>query len=37
MISKNMMSFMSSKDNDGERVMHSRSDNVEVMVNDKAN
>ena len=37
MISKNMMSFMSSKDNDGERVMHSKSDNVEVMVNDKAN
>ena len=28
--------FMSSKDNDEERVMHSKSDNIEIMVNDKA-
>ena len=26
---------MSSKDNDEERVMHSRSDNIELMTNDK--
>ena len=26
---------MSSKDNDGERVMHSKSDNKEMMINDK--
>ena len=28
--------FMSSKDNDEERVMHSKSDNMEVMINKKA-
>ena len=27
---------MSSNDNDDERVMHSKSDNIEVMINDKA-
>ena len=27
---------MSSIDNDGERVMHSRSDNIEIMINDEA-
>ena len=27
---------MSSDDNDEERVMHSKSDNIEVMINDKA-
>ena len=26
---------MSSKYNDGERVMHSKSDNKEIMINDK--
>ena len=26
---------MSSKDNDEERVMHSKSDNIEIMVNNK--
>ena len=27
---------MSSDDNDEDRVMHSKSDNIEVMINDKA-
>ena len=27
---------MSSDDNDEEHVMHSKSDNIEVMINDKA-
>ena len=27
---------MSSKDNDKEREMHSKSDNIEIMINDKA-
>ena len=27
---------MSSKDNDEERVMHSKGDNIEIMINDKA-
>ena len=27
---------MSSKDNDEQRVMHSRSDNTEIMIDDKA-
>ena len=26
---------MSSKDNDEEHVMHSKSDNIEIMINDK--
>ena len=30
------ISFISSKDNDEERVLHSESDNVEIMINDKA-
>ena len=29
------INFMSSKSNDEERVMHSRSDNIEIMINDK--
>ena len=29
------VNFMSSKDNDEERVMHSKSDNIEIMVNNK--
>ena len=28
--------FMSSMDNDEERVMHSKSDNLEIMINDEA-
>ena len=28
--------FISSKDNDEEHVMHSKSDNVEIMINDQA-
>ena len=28
---------MSSKDNDAERVMHSKNDNIEIMINDKVN
>ena len=28
--------FMSSKDNDQERVMHSKSDNKEIMINNKS-
>ena len=30
------VNFMSSKDNDEERVMHSNSDNIETMINDQA-
>ena len=30
------INFISSKDNDGERVMHSKNDNIEIMINDKA-
>ena len=30
------INFMSSKDNDEECVMHSKSDNIEIMINDKA-
>ena len=30
------MNFISSKNNDEERHMHSKSDNVEIMMNDKA-
>ena len=30
------INFISSKDNDEERVLHSESDNVEIMINDKA-
>ena len=29
------INFISSKDNDEERVMHSKSDNKEMMINDK--
>ena len=28
---------MSYKDNDEERVMHSKSDNIEIIINNKAN
>ena len=28
---------MSSKDNDEERLMHSRSDKIDLMINDKEN
>ena len=31
-----VINFMSSKYNDEERVMHSKSYNIEIMVNDKA-
>ena len=31
-----VINFMSSKYNDEERVMHSKSHNIEIMVNDKA-
>ena len=30
------INFISSKDNDEERVMHSNSDNIEIMNNDRA-
>ena len=30
------LNFISSKDNDEECIMHSKSDNIEVMVNDEA-
>ena len=30
------INFISSKDNDGERVMHSKTDKVEIMTNNKA-
>ena len=29
------INFISSKDNDEEHVMHSKSDNIELMINDK--
>ena len=31
----NSNNFISSKDYDKERVMHSKSDNIEIMINDK--
>ena len=31
------INFISSKDNDEEGVMNSKSDNIEIMINDKAN
>ena len=30
------INFISSKDRDGERVMHSKGDNLKIMINDKA-
>ena len=30
------INFISSKDNDEERIMHSKSDNKEIMINEKA-
>ena len=30
------INFMSSKDNDEEHVMHSKSDSIEIMISDKA-
>ena len=30
------INFISSKDSDGERVMHLKGDNLEIMINDKA-
>ena len=33
---ENSINFISSKDNDEERVMHSETDKKEVMINDKA-
>ena len=30
------INFISAKDTDEERVMHSKSDNIELMINDKA-
>ena len=30
------INFISSKDNDEERVMHSKSDNIEIMINNRA-
>ena len=30
------MNFMSSKDKGEEQLMHSKSDNIEIMINDKA-
>ena len=30
------INFVSSKDKDEERVMHSKSNNIEIMINDKA-
>ena len=29
------INFMSAKDNDEERVIHSKSDNIEIMINDE--
>ena len=29
------INFISSKDNDEERVIHSKSDNVKIMINDR--
>ena len=34
---KTAIKFISSLDNGEERVMHSKSDNVEIMINDEAN
>ena len=34
---KTAINFISSLDNGEERVMHSKSDNVEIMINDEAN
>ena len=31
------INFVSSKDNDEEYVMHLNNDNIEIMINDKAN
>ena len=31
------ISFVSSKDTDEERIIHSKSDNIEVKINDEAN
>ena len=31
------INFVSSKDNDEEYVMHLKNDNIEIMINDKAN
>ena len=31
-----VINFFSSKDNDEEPVMHSKSDNIEILINDKA-
>ena len=33
----NSNDFIFSKDDDEERVMHSKSDNMEIMINDEAN
>ena len=30
------INFISSKDNDKDRLMHSKSDNIEMIINDKA-
>ena len=30
------INFVSSKDNDEEQIMHSKSDNIEIMINDEA-
>ena len=30
------INFISSKDNDDEHVLHSKSDNTQIMINDKA-
>ena len=30
------INFISSKGNDNDRVMHSKSDNIEIMINDRA-
>ena len=32
----NPVTFMSCKGNDEKRVMHSKSDNIEIMINNKA-
>ena len=34
---KTANNFISSKDNDKEQVMHSKSDNIKIMIRDKAN
>ena len=33
---ENSINFISCKDNDEEQVMHSKIDNIEIMINDKA-